>query len=78
MYKITSPWLFQEIAHHRERIKNCYNPVQSKAELSNLEWYYYRKITTPPPHVSLYNQGNSVDAGDSGVDVVAKILLEMI
>ena len=24
--------------------RNCYNPGQRKAELSNLEWYYYRKI----------------------------------
>ena len=40
----------------------CHNSGQSKTGLSNLEWYYYRKIattpsphttTTPPPHVPL-------------------------
>ena len=28
---------------------NCHNPGQRKAGLSNLEWYYYWKITTTPP-----------------------------
>ena len=30
----------------------CHNPGRSYTELSNLEWYYYRKVPLPP-HVSL-------------------------
>ena len=38
----------------------CHNPGQSKAELSNLEWYYYPKVPPlpalpPPPLMFLYN-----------------------
>ena len=33
----------------------CYNPRPSKAEFYNLEWYYYRKITTTTPHYVFYN-----------------------
>ena len=31
----------------------CHNPGQSRAELSNLGRYYYRKIATTPPPNSL-------------------------
>ena len=34
------------------KTRNCHNPGQSKAELSNLEWYYYPKVpllVLPPP-----------------------------
>ena len=27
----------------------CHNLGQSKVKLSNLEWYYYRKVPLPPP-----------------------------
>ena len=40
----------------------CHNPGQRKAKLSNLEWYYYRKNTTPHHHIYVYLHFRAIQA----------------
>ena len=65
VFTFTGIMAFQSLPNkfiYWQDVGNYHNPGQSEAKLSNLEWYYYRKITTtpsphttttPPPHVPL-------------------------